>query len=101
MRELEIIQHRQIDGLTVLLNTVDYRTPHVHSEWELIWVLDQRLVVTSEQSQFLVDVFSQEPQDHIHKIGVEIFITDEDNSGIFLRGHPPYKADEKIFQLQQ
>lgn len=55
MRELEIIQHRQIDGLTVLLNTVDYRTPHVHSEWELLWVLDQRLVVTSEQSQFLVD----------------------------------------------
>lgn len=55
MRELEIIQHRQIDGLTVLLNTVDYRTPHVHSEWELIWVLHQRLVVTSEQSQFVVD----------------------------------------------
>lgn len=55
MQELEIIQHRSIDGMSVFLNTVDYRTPHVHSEWELIWVLDQPLAVTCESSTFLVN----------------------------------------------
>lgn len=36
MNELEIIQHQQTEGLSLFLNTVDYRTPHLHSEWELI-----------------------------------------------------------------
>ena len=54
MREVEIVQYRQTEGLTIFLNTVDYRTPHVHPEWELLWVLDQSLSVTSEQSQFVV-----------------------------------------------
>ena len=55
MREMEIVQYRQIEGLTIFLNTVDYRTPHVHPEWELLWVLDQPLSVTSEQSRFVVE----------------------------------------------
>lgn len=55
MNELEIIQHRQIEGLSIFLNTIDYRTPHVHPEWELIWVLSESLSVTSEQSQFVVE----------------------------------------------
>lgn len=55
MRELEIIQHRQIKGLSIFFNTLDYRTPHVHSEWELIWVLDQPLLVTCGQNQFTVE----------------------------------------------
>ena len=55
MREMEIIQYRQIEGMTFFFNTVDYRTPHVHPEWELLWVLDQPLAVTSEQSQFVVE----------------------------------------------
>lgn len=54
MNEFEIIQHRQIEGLSVFLNTIDHRTPHIHPEWELIWVLRECLSVTSEQSQFLV-----------------------------------------------
>ena len=52
MNELEIIQHRQIDGLTLFLNTVDHRTTHVHSEWELIWILDQPLSVTCDSKSF-------------------------------------------------
>lgn len=55
MSELEIIQHRQIKGLSIFFNTVDYRTPHVHPEWELIWVLDQPLSVACGQSQFVVE----------------------------------------------
>ena len=54
MNELEIIQHRQIEGLSLFINTVDYRTSHFHPEWELIWVLDQTLSVTCEQSTFPV-----------------------------------------------
>lgn len=43
MNELEIIQHRRVPGLTVFLNSVDYRTAHMHPEWEVIWVLDEPL----------------------------------------------------------
>lgn len=45
MNELEIIRYPQIDGLRLFLNTVDYRTPHLHSEWELIWVLENPLSI--------------------------------------------------------
>lgn len=55
MNELEIIQHQQIKGLSLFLNTVDYRTPHLHSEWELIWVLDHPLSVTCSQEHYLVE----------------------------------------------
>lgn len=55
MNELEIIRHRQMEGLSLFLNTVDYRTPHLHSEWELIWVLEQPLAVTCGQKQYLAE----------------------------------------------
>lgn len=32
MHELEIVQYLQVDGLRLFLNTVYYRTPHLHSE---------------------------------------------------------------------
>lgn len=47
MNEMEIIRHSRVSGITVFLNSVDYRTPHFHSEWELIWILDQPLLVNS------------------------------------------------------
>jgi AraC-like DNA-binding protein len=46
MRELEIVWHRQIPGLNLFVNRLDYRTVHVHPEWELIWVLENVLTVT-------------------------------------------------------
>ena len=55
MNELEIIRHQQIDGLSLFLNTMDYRTPHFHSEWELIWVLENPLSVTCGQKHYLVE----------------------------------------------
>lgn len=55
MNELEIIHHRQIEGLSLFLNTLDYRTPHLHSEWELIWVLEKPLSVTCGQNHYLVE----------------------------------------------
>ncbi len=54
MNELEIIQHQQIDGLSLFLNTVDYRTSHLHPEWELIWVLKNTLSVTCGRNHYLI-----------------------------------------------
>lgn len=45
MRELEIIHYRQIEGLSLFFDTVEYRTPHFHPEWELIWITDGALSV--------------------------------------------------------
>ncbi len=55
MNELEIIQHQQIEGLSLFLNTVDYRTPHLHAEWELIWVLEHTLSVICGQNHYLIE----------------------------------------------
>lgn len=46
MNEFEIIHYPQINGLNIFFNTVDYRTPHLHPEFELIWVLDHALSIT-------------------------------------------------------
>lgn len=54
MNELEIIRHRRIDGLSLFFNTVDHRSPHFHSEWELIWVLNEALSVTCRKETFCV-----------------------------------------------
>lgn len=45
MKELEIVRHRQIDGLSIFFDTVEYRTPHFHSEWELIWITEGALEI--------------------------------------------------------
>ena len=52
MNELEIIHHGRIPGLTAFFNTVDYRTPHFHPEWELMWLLDNPLTVSSGAGSF-------------------------------------------------
>lgn len=54
MNEYEIVQHRQMEGVSLFLDTVDYRTPHVHPEWELLWILDAPLAVTCAQQSFTV-----------------------------------------------
>ena len=51
MSELEIIRHQQIGGISVFFDTVEYRTPHFHPEWELIWILSGCLSVLSRQRE--------------------------------------------------
>ncbi|MDD3430117.1 MAG: AraC family transcriptional regulator [Oscillospiraceae bacterium] len=53
MKEMEIIQHPQIDGLHIFFDTVDYRTPHIHGEIELIWILQGSLEVQSGSMRYL------------------------------------------------
>ena len=54
MDELEIVPHRQADGVRIFINKVDYRSPHFHPEWELLWVLDTPLSITSPHGQSLI-----------------------------------------------
>ncbi len=73
MNELEIVQHRQMEGLTVFFDTVDYRTPHVHSEWELLWLLDHPLWVTCGQSKLILSpgqmvLFGPNEAHEFHKV---------------------------------
>lgn len=44
-REVEIVRYPQIKGLSIFLDTVSYRTPHVHEEFELIWILDGQMMI--------------------------------------------------------
>ena len=37
-REIEIIRYPQMSGLSIFLDTVSYRTPHVHEEFELLLI---------------------------------------------------------------
>lgn len=54
MDELEIVQHRRIEGLSIFFNTVDYRCAHFHPEWELIWVLKEELHITCPKAKYTV-----------------------------------------------
>ena len=51
MREIEIVEHPQINGLRVFFDTVHYRTPHIHRELELIWLAAGTLDVRIEQTR--------------------------------------------------
>ena len=44
--EYEIIHYPHINGINIFFNTLDYRTPHMHSELELLWVTEGALQVT-------------------------------------------------------
>lgn len=54
MEELEIIPHQYVDGMRIFINKIEYRSPHFHPEWELLWVLDTPLSITSNQRQYLI-----------------------------------------------
>lgn len=74
MNELEIIRHSRIPGMTVFFNTVDYRTPHFHSEWELVWLLDNPMLVSCGGSGFKAEkndilLFQPHQPHELHKMG--------------------------------
>ena len=52
MEELEIVPQYRISGMRMFVNTVEYRSPHFHPEWELLWVLDAPLNITSAQKKY-------------------------------------------------
>ena len=73
MNELEIIRHSRIPGMTVFFNTVDYRTPHFHPEWELIWLLDNPMIVGCGGGSFRAErgdllLFQPKEPHELHKV---------------------------------
>ena len=52
MNELEIIQHPLIQGLSIFFDTMTYRTSHIHSEWELVWVVNGTLCFNCGRGTF-------------------------------------------------
>lgn len=101
MNELEIIQHRQMDGLSIFFNTLDYRTPHVHPEWELIWVLEQVLTVTCGTERFqvapgqMILLNPNEPHE-FHKAGESTTFLCLQISPDILPEMPPVHIDGKL-----
>ncbi len=72
MNELEIIRHRRIKGLSIFFDTVDYRTPHFHPEWELLWIVDEALTVNCDQKAIQAEagtllLFSPNQPHEFHK----------------------------------
>ncbi|MBR2045270.1 MAG: helix-turn-helix transcriptional regulator, partial [Agathobacter sp.] len=61
------------DGLNMFFNTVDYRTPHIHPEWEIIWVVKNALVVNCSTESFVLEpsemiVFNPNEPHEFHKM---------------------------------
>ena len=54
MNELEIIRHPQIRGLHIFFNSMEYRTAHFHSEWELLCVMENDLLACIGAQQVLL-----------------------------------------------
>lgn len=54
MNEFEIIRYTQIQGISIFFNTVDYRSAHIHQEWELIWVLNHSLCVNCGTEKYVL-----------------------------------------------
>lgn len=53
--EVEIVDYPQIGNLKLLVNTVQYRTPHLHRELELLWLRKGRLQVRGPQQDICAE----------------------------------------------
>lgn len=47
MKEIEIVQYSAISGLVMYFDCVNYRTPHQHREFEMMWIIDNPIRITS------------------------------------------------------
>lgn len=52
---LDVLRYKQIDGIRIYINTLDYRTPHFHKDIELILVLDGDLDIQSETFHYVAE----------------------------------------------
>lgn len=74
MNEFEVIRYPQMNGLNIFFDTVDYRTPHVHPDWELILLMEHALSVTCGQSTYRAQpgelmLFSPSQPHEFHRVG--------------------------------
>ena len=52
---MDVLRYKQIDGIRIYINTLDYRTPHFHKDIELILVLDGDLDIQSETFHYVAE----------------------------------------------
>lgn len=94
MNEFEIIHYPQIDGLNLFFDTVDYRTPHVHPELELIWMVEGRLAISCgnqahEAGQGALVLFNPSQPHEFHSLEERCtFLCLQLSLEGFLRGYP-------------
>ena len=94
MREVEVIQHPQVRGLSVFLDTVDYRSPHLHREWELLWILDGQIEIHIAQGDLLAErdslvIFNPKQTHEFHKLGASCtFLCVQFSPQFFSHGFP-------------
>ena len=55
MNDLEIVRHPQIQGMNIFFDAMEYRTPHFHTEWELMCPLENSLLVCVDAQQHVLD----------------------------------------------
>ena len=53
MSEIEVIQYNKIEGMTAFFNNVAYRSAHLHSEWELVWVIENSMGIICDGTSFI------------------------------------------------
>lgn len=53
--EVEIVDYPQMGNLKLMVNTVQYRTPHLHRELELLWLRKGRLQAIGPQQNILAE----------------------------------------------
>ena len=53
---MEIIQHLQIPGVKLFFETLEYREAHIHTEIELLWIVDGELTVCSRGGEWLAEL---------------------------------------------
>lgn len=51
MREIEVVRYSHVPGINLFFNTVYYRTPHLHSEMEIVMVTEGRMTAVSEKTR--------------------------------------------------
>lgn len=101
MNELEIIHHSRIDGLSVFFDTVEYRTPHIHPEWELLLIMENPLTITCGMERFsahpgeIILFNPNELHEFQNEKGACTFLCLQISPGI-LPEIPPVRVDEKL-----
>ena len=97
--EFEIVPHKSVSGLQVLLVNLLYREPHVHSDLECCYVLSGEAVVTSRNQELILKkddfvVFNSCQPHEIRSYGKEgvLFLTVQAQTG-FCREYYPALSD--------
>lgn len=108
MREVELVQHPHIRGLSIFLDTVDYRSPHIHKELELLWLLEGRMEVHGTQGDFRAGagdlvLFNPKQTHSFHKLaGACTFLCIQASPHFFAYGFPAVEGlrfDESLAAL--